>query len=234
LKINHFIEIFDARFNYLRSLFQATNCISHNGEKGSLRETFIRQIVLSLLPNHFGIGSGIIVDFNGRESSQSDIIIYDKRLLPPIFEDVGRGIYPIDAVIRVLEVKSTLDNAGIIQAISAAWKLNPNNPEGLKLADAGNLPNGEANYPFFGVFSYGGTPSELATVIEKQNESRPTPMIAILGKGVYHKGCVDLIKIVGDAKIARYFMASFLHYVEEEAASRSKFGLLNWLGRFDE
>ncbi|CAB3662619.1 DUF6602 domain-containing protein [Achromobacter kerstersii] len=228
---NHFINIFNARFDYLWSLFNATSPISHRGEKGNLRETFVRQIIESILPNHFGLGSGVVTDFNGRESSQADIIVYDRRLMLPIFQDLGRGIYPIDSVIRVLEIKSVLDNAALKDARAAAWKLSPQNPNGLKLARSGKLPNSQANYPLFGIFAYESKVADITKLIESFQDNKHQPMMAVLGRGLVLKGTSKLIKLGNNAETVRCFMACYLHYIEEEATSRGDFGLLEWLGK---
>jgi hypothetical protein len=228
---NHFIKMFEAKFNYLWSLFIATDTIKHNGEKGSLREAFVRQIIESLLPHHFAIGSGIITDFNGKESSQADIIIYDKRLIPPIFQDIGRGIYPIDSVLRVLEIKSNLDKKSLIQIKDASWKLNPSNPDGLKIANSGNLPGGQMNYPLYGVFAYKCSISNLNKTLSSLGAATPFPTMAILGKGVCLNKSNTLTTVESNSELTRFFMSLYLECIEEEAASRHHFGLISWLGK---
>jgi hypothetical protein len=98
-------SLLDARINDLWTFYKASGAVTHSGEKGQQREAFLARLLESILPPHFGIGTGIIVDRFGKQSLQTDLIIYDRRLIPPLLEHRGRGIYPIDAVLRVLEVK---------------------------------------------------------------------------------------------------------------------------------
>ena len=129
-----FEAMFAANVKELRSMFLATKDVEHNGEKGSLREAFVISLLQQYLPVQFGIGSGVVVDKQGRQSPQIDIVIYDKRTMPPILDKSGRGIYPIDAVLRVVEVKSVLDTSALSQLTKIINSFDPDNPDGLKMA----------------------------------------------------------------------------------------------------
>lgn len=79
------------------------------------------------MPTHFGIGSGIIINHTGRQSSQIDIVVYDKRVLPPFIQGEGVGIYPAESVIATIEVKSFLrggENKELKEAEDSAKKLH--------------------------------------------------------------------------------------------------------------
>src|SRR5690349_5776689 len=97
-----FQQILDARIKDLWTFYEMMGGLSHQGEKGALREAFLARVLQGVLPTHFGVGSGLIVDRWNRQSNQTDIIIYDKRSIPPFLEENGHGIYPIDAVLRGL------------------------------------------------------------------------------------------------------------------------------------
>jgi hypothetical protein len=120
-------------------LYETSRTISHEGEKGMFREFFIAQLIRPLLPQQYGIGTGIIIDAYGNQSKQSDIIIYDRRLLPPIFASESRGIFPIDSVLIVLEVKSKIAASDYGDLVEAASLFNPKNPKSLRIATKGKL-----------------------------------------------------------------------------------------------
>lgn len=90
--------------------------LKHKLTKGELRELFVCDILNHFLTSQFGVGSGIIVNGNGNQSHQTDIIIYDKRVLPPFIKESNLGVYPIESVIATLEVKSTLNKRDIVKA----------------------------------------------------------------------------------------------------------------------
>lgn len=147
-------KFFESRIRELWDLYSAIGNVEHRGEKGMLRELVLRRLLVSILPPHFGVGTGVIVDKWQRQSSQVDLIVYDRRFLPALLNENERGIFPIDIVLRVMEVKSILDKDGIHQTLDLAWQLNPGNPTGLKMAAAGKLAGGEMNYPLVGCFAY--------------------------------------------------------------------------------
>jgi hypothetical protein len=88
--------------------------LKHNLTKGELRELFVNEILSSFLTDQFGIGSGIIINQAGLQSNQNDIIIYDNRVLPPFIKQQNLGVYPVESVIGVLEVKTTLTRKNLI------------------------------------------------------------------------------------------------------------------------
>lgn len=76
--------------------------------KGELRELLIADMFNRFLVPDFGIGTGQIINQKEELSHQIDIIIYDKRILPPFVQYTNLGLYPTEAVIAIIEVKSQL------------------------------------------------------------------------------------------------------------------------------
>lgn len=216
----------------VKNLYETTGEINHTGEKGSFREMFLAEIIEPFLPHHYGIGSGVIVDYEGRQSSQTDVIIYDKRLMPAIFAKKGNGIYPIDSVICVVEVKSTLNTSEIKKIIPSAYKLSPKNPEGLKMTER----NSGATYPLYAVFAY---TSDAKDKDERARFRECCPakitaggdlvrLITILDKGTWRITKSDRINgaIYENASI---FLMSLLDAAENMSSSRNKHQLSDWL-----
>ncbi|MDR6946405.1 hypothetical protein J2Y39_000985 [Pseudomonas sp. 2957] len=179
-------DVYRARIAELRSMFSITKSIHHNGEKGSLREAFLVNLIQLFLPFNYGIGSGIVIDRSGKQSVQADIIIYDKRAMPPLLESSGRGVYLIDSVVRVIEVKSNIRKSSLDQFAEMIECFNPANPQGLKLASHGKLHGGVGYYPVCAMFGfqsdYRGFADECARnpVIEKSQS-----LICIDGVGLW-------------------------------------------------
>jgi len=74
------------------------------------------------LPPIVHIGSGKVVDFEGKKSRQIDIIVYDSRF--PTFEiQSGMGIYLLEGVIAIIEVKSTLTRKSLFEALDNTQSL---------------------------------------------------------------------------------------------------------------
>ncbi len=217
------------------SFYESTGELEHQGEKGLLRETFLRRLLEAVLPPHFGVGSGLVVDSENRQSGQIDLLIYDKRLLPPILEQNGHGIYPVDAVLRVIEVKSTLNKEGLIQVQKLAWMLHPTNPKGLKIAATGKLTRGQTQYPLVGLYAYSTTladiPSTAATVV---NFQWAEGVYCTATRGIYVGPNFQQVShpdLQSDNLIhnTRLFLVELLQKLEEAAASRKEFSIIEWL-----
>lgn len=98
--------------DYVRSLYmklsadvqQRNRHIAHNGIRGSENERALADLLKDFLPIRFGVEqNAIIIDRNGKESREADIVIYDNSQ-PKFFHK----IIPVEHVYAVVEVKTTL------------------------------------------------------------------------------------------------------------------------------
>jgi len=122
--------------------------ITHQGLKGEFSEILISGLFRPLLPADVGVGSGqIMCSYTGRLSSQIDVVLYDKRILPPILIDDRVGVFPIEAVLYAIEIKTTLTREALRETHIKASKL---------LSDFGYRP---------GMYGEGG--SEINHSVEK-------------------------------------------------------------------
>ncbi len=85
---------------------QALTKLDHKALKGQLRELFASRLLAKFLTVQYGIGSGIILNQLGMQSKQIDIIIYDRRILPPFIEEQKIALYPAECVLATIEVRS--------------------------------------------------------------------------------------------------------------------------------
>ena len=98
-------------FNKVRSaLVSARNAgqIDHSGVRGKAREIFVQDMLRPVLPPYVEFGSGKIADSVGNMSAETDVIIYSRQTLPPLLYESNFGIYPAEAVVYAIEVKSRL------------------------------------------------------------------------------------------------------------------------------
>lgn len=105
-------EIFRDRLNakIAYALAEARNCsrLDHPGMIGEVRQIVIDNLLKPLMPDGVHIGSGKITDAKGNLSAETDIVIYDRRSIPPILFDDKNGVFPIEAVSYAIEIKSKL------------------------------------------------------------------------------------------------------------------------------
>lgn len=91
----------------------AVSNLEHNLIKGVIRECIISDILSEILPSQFRAGTGIIVNGDGDQSKQTDIIIYDNRILASFMQKYSVSLYPIESVIATIEVKTRLHKKDI-------------------------------------------------------------------------------------------------------------------------
>lgn len=140
----------------------------HSLHKGTPREAFVRGFLESHLSSSLAIGTGEIIDHRsqpGEQRNQFDIVLY-KRNYPKL--DFGGGVnaFLAESVIATIEVKSTLDKAGIHQAVGAAHKAKQLIRSQDLLFSAGIVPPSILSY----VVAYDG-PAQMKTVYNWMKEA---------------------------------------------------------------
>lgn len=118
--MNNLLNVYyDGVTQQIKSEFEfINNCIEHQGEKGNANERILRDLIVKFLPKKFGIGSGIIIDQDGKQAKQSDLIIYDTYLYPMIFGLTSTHLFPIDIVYATIEIKTTLNSEAASKSIA--------------------------------------------------------------------------------------------------------------------
>src|SRR5687768_2787357 len=98
--------------------------IEHNASIGSLREDIIATFLKPLLPRHFEVLCGRIIDSNGAKSSQQDCLVVDTRM--PLIDVGSRDMVLAiaESVVATVEVKSYLNKAELIKSLTAADSTN--------------------------------------------------------------------------------------------------------------
>jgi len=142
----------DTLFNRIENCIREANSailINHDGMTGEVREILISKVLNDLLPSEFKIGTGKIADSEGNLSNQSDIIIYNQANIPPILFDETKGIFPIESVAYVIEVKSTLNATELKTTLEKAdnlAKLKGRKPHFVLFAFKSDLKDQKGDY----------------------------------------------------------------------------------------
>jgi hypothetical protein len=102
---------------------EAVRNIKHPSLKGQLREIVIRDLFCPLLPSDVGVGTGEIISADNRHSKEQDIVIFDKRILPPMVFESAMGVFPIESVLYAIEVKSKMTANDIRTSDKSATEL---------------------------------------------------------------------------------------------------------------
>jgi hypothetical protein len=118
----------------LKAKFKAdvlSSNIEHHGIEGAIREIAVRECIEPFLTQSYQCSSGKVIDTSGNLSSQIDLVIYHKRVVPPILITRELGLFPIESVRYVFEIKSKITAAEIKDSNKkfrsvAALNRNPN------------------------------------------------------------------------------------------------------------
>ena len=103
-------EIFDEVSDQMKSDFmKAQKSLSHAGLKGDANEETVRKFLRQYLPKTLDITTGMLVDSDGNQSRQLDIIICDSSKTPIFFQSGETRVIPIECAYAVIEVKAFLD-----------------------------------------------------------------------------------------------------------------------------
>lgn len=111
-----FVESFS---NTAKTIFVNKNGkIYHNGEYGMYREAVCKEFLKSFTPTYLDINQGFIITPDDRVSTQCDILIYDKENTPMIQSGEKQRFFPIETVVGIGEIKSTLSKSDLKKAIN--------------------------------------------------------------------------------------------------------------------
>ena len=85
---------------------------------GSAIETPVRKRLEQILPRGIAVGSGCVIDSYGGCSKQQDVVLYERDVCPvfSINDTPESTYYPCEGVIAVMEVKSSLGSAELIDS----------------------------------------------------------------------------------------------------------------------
>jgi hypothetical protein len=140
------------RLQGLIDLSKKLGGLNHTGVLGLLREALIESFLVPLLVEPYRAASGVIIDTNGRQSGQCDIIVWDNSIIPPLYHARSAGLFGIESVVATIEIKSTLTRDGVRQAFEmgdATKNMNymqgnprpqPPNPQPMHAAGTAIMP----------------------------------------------------------------------------------------------
>jgi hypothetical protein len=94
--------------------------VDHQGLRGRAREIFVTDMLAPLLYPTMGICTGVVIDCCGAQSGQTDVIVFDRRIVPPLLIKAGEGMVPCESVLFAIEVKSQLTRQELAQSVEWA------------------------------------------------------------------------------------------------------------------
>jgi hypothetical protein len=172
-------DLFLARITTAIAAARAAKGITHKLLLGEIRELLIRDLFKPLLPSDIGVTTGQIITHTGQSSTQLDIILYDKRILPPILFQDHSGLIPIESALYIVEVKSTLNATALRETHDAAAMLRSYD----LIPGASNM---KPNYTLFALTSDLTDSSEVDRYERMCGADPPLCAICVVGRGYWY------------------------------------------------
>lgn len=77
------IELIKTAAKHMLLDFEDSKRINHQGVKGTIREySVFERFLRPYLPSRYSLGQGIVIDAEGKQSKQQDLVIYDDFFTP--------------------------------------------------------------------------------------------------------------------------------------------------------
>jgi hypothetical protein len=104
---------FFKRQEKLRNDLGMGDVTSHPGTKGDSTELNWRHMLEEFLPRRYGVSQAFVVDADGRQSDQIDVVIHDRHFSPLLFEVGDACFIPAESVYAAFEVKQELSKENV-------------------------------------------------------------------------------------------------------------------------
>jgi hypothetical protein len=104
---------FFKRQEKLRADLGLGDIAGHPGTKGDDTELNWRRMLEEFLPRRYGVAQAFVVDSEGHQSEQIDVVIHDRHFSPLLFEVGNACFIPAESVYAAFEVKQHLDKGNL-------------------------------------------------------------------------------------------------------------------------
>lgn len=101
----------------------------HRGIRGDERAAALADFLRATMPAKFGVAKGEAIDYQGNQTSQLDLIVYDRHDSAVLFRGKdGNLLIPAESVYAVIECKTTLNKDELESSFKAAARLKALRP----------------------------------------------------------------------------------------------------------
>lgn len=111
--------------------------LDHPLAKGLATEEGWREMLERYLPKRYCVSKAFVIDADGSQSQEIDLVIYDRQYSPFLFEQDGAIFIPAESVYAVFEVKQELSSATVTDAIEKAASVRKLRRTSVSITHAG-------------------------------------------------------------------------------------------------
>lgn len=157
----------------------------HHGLAGEIRELATQKCIEPFLTQSFRCGTGKVIDSLGGKSDQTDVVVYHRKTVAPVMLSSQLGLFPVECVRYVIEVKSTL-SATEIKDANAKFRSIANLTSYPKDSANGTKESGPRPITVLFAFSSDIAGDEVERYQKHTNDSfPPCTVLCVLGKGYW-------------------------------------------------
>lgn len=110
-------QLFQASASKLKhELAEARAAVQHRSLKGSLNEQAVADWLKPMLPGAIDVCTGEVIDSEGGQSKQVDVLLYDVATTPRFLSRGNINVLPVESVFAVIEVKTYLNKTEVENA----------------------------------------------------------------------------------------------------------------------
>lgn len=160
--------------------------IGHQGIAGDIREIAARECVEPFLTQSYQCGTGKLIDSLQNLSDQIDLVLYHRKVAPPILISRDLGLFPVECVRYVFEIKATLTATEVKDANKKFCSVKK------LISFPSPLPDGRiqgGSLPSTVLFAFGSdiSGSELDRYLRHTDDvDPPCTVLCVLGKGYWY------------------------------------------------
>jgi hypothetical protein len=204
--------------------------IGHQGIVGQIRELAARDCVEPFLTQSYQCGSGKVIDSAQNLSDQIDLVVYHRKVVPPILVSRDLGLYPVECVRYVFEVKATLTATEVKDANKKFRSVSRLISFPKKQSD-GSIKGGAMPSTVLIAFGSDISGSELDRYLKHtEGEYPPCTVLCVIGKGYWFfdaktKSWYGQESTAGSAPFTEFcmFITGFMNTLAAEETSMKPF-----------
>jgi hypothetical protein len=160
--------------------------LGHRGLEGQIRELAARECIEPFLTQSFQCGTGKVIDSRGGLSDQIDLVVYHRKVAPPVLVGGDLGLFPVECVQYAFEIKSRLTSAEIRDA-NKKFRSVANLVSFPETDSDGVLRRGPAPATVLLAFGSDMRGSEIERYIRHTPDEFPPCMtLCVLGRGYWY------------------------------------------------
>ncbi|MFJ3059020.1 DUF6602 domain-containing protein [Herbaspirillum sp. NPDC087042] len=159
--------------------------LNHRGIEGQLRELAAKECIEPFMTQSYFCGTGKVIDSTQALSDQMDLVVYHRKIVPPILFSQELGLFPVECVRYVIEVKSTVTATEIRDAVKK-FKTVRDLKSFPKIDKDGRASYGPLPTTVLFGFSSDIQGSEIARFLKYVSDPYPECIaLCVLGKGYW-------------------------------------------------